>query len=172
MDAKTPAPPPEANLIKEALRRQKLSSREASRRAGVSDTWWRNVMRGYQTVGGVIAPVKGQPDTLARMAQVTGVTPTQLRDAGRADAAEALEQLITEAAEDAAAERAAAEEQLTADTASSRQSTYANDPHISAIAALLATLPPEAQEEVLRRVNRGAGMTRHQETPGQERRAG
>lgn len=153
MDANTtPTPPPEAALLKEALQRKRLSGREAARRAGVSDTWWRNIVRGYQTVSGTPVPVKGPAETVARMAQVIDLTPDQLRDAGREDAAEALERLAPPPA------------------SASQPSAYADDPHISAIAALLATLPPEAQDEVLRRVNR-PGSPHQQQTPGQQRRA-
>ncbi|MDX3067285.1 helix-turn-helix transcriptional regulator [Streptomyces sp. ND04-05B] len=152
MDANTtPTPPPEAVLLKEALQRKRLSGREAARRAGVSDTWWRNVVRGYQTVSGTAVAVKGPAETVARMAQVTDVTPDQLRAAGREDAAKALERIAAPP------------------TPASQPSAYADDPHISAIAALLATLPPEAQDEVLRRLNR-PGLTQ-QQGPGQQRRA-
>ncbi|MER6630116.1 helix-turn-helix transcriptional regulator [Streptomyces sp. NPDC000987] len=148
-----PPPPPEAVLLKEALQRKRLSGREAARRAGVSDTWWRNITRGYQTVSGTAVAVRGPADTVARMAQVIDVTADQLRNAGREDAAEALERLAAPP------------------TAASQPTQYANDPHIGAIAALLATLPPEAQEEVLRRVNRMT-QTGQQDAPGQHRQAG
>ncbi|MFB0617297.1 helix-turn-helix domain-containing protein [Streptomyces sp. AGS-58] len=130
MDAQNPTPPPEALLLKEALRRTRMSGREAARRAGVSDTWWRAIVNGHQTIGGVRAPVTAPDDTLADMAQAVGVTPDELREAGRAGAAELL------------AEAGGANP--VAGPASSAQ--------VDAIATLLAGLPPEAQEEVLRRV--------------------
>ncbi|MBT3164044.1 helix-turn-helix transcriptional regulator [Streptomyces sp. Vc74B-19] len=135
MDTQTPEPPPEAALIKEALRRARLSAREAARRAGISETRWRQIANGYQDVGkGMRVPTTGPADTLARMAQVAGVTADQLRQAGRDDAADELVEL---------------ESQATA-----QPTGFASDPQIDAIAALLATLPPEAQDEVLRRVRR------------------
>lgn len=151
MDAqKKPAPPPEAVLIKDALDRQRLSGREAARRAGISETWWRQIARGYQTVSGTHLPVKAQPDVLARMAHAIGVTAEQLREADRSDAAEELERLTPPSAP---------------------ASSGVTDPRVDAIAVLLADLPPEAQEEVLRRVH---GMTRDQEVPSSNpaRRAG
>ena len=89
--AQRPAPPPWGALITKALVRAKLSAREAARRAGISEGRWRQIASGYQVVSaGVYAPVHGPAMTLARMAAVVGVTPAQLRKAGRPDAARAL----------------------------------------------------------------------------------
>jgi transcriptional regulator with XRE-family HTH domain len=77
--------------VTRALVRAKLSAREAARRAGISEGRWRQIASGYQVVSaGVYAPVRGPAQTLARMAAVVGVTPAQLRRAGRPDAARAL----------------------------------------------------------------------------------
>ncbi|MGA5599544.1 helix-turn-helix domain-containing protein [Streptomyces griseoincarnatus] len=156
MDTQTPEPPPEARLIKEALRRARLSAREAARRAGISETRWRQIANGYQDVGkGVRVPTTGPADTLARMAQVAGVTADQLRQAGRPDAADELAELESQAAP--------------ASTAG-----FAGDPQIDAIATLLATLPPEAQDEVLRRVRRDTPPAAEEtdDTRTRHRRAG
>ena len=89
--AQRPAPPPWGVLMTRALVRAKLSAREAARRAGISEGRWRQIAGGYQVVSaGVYAPVHGPAGTLARMAAVAGVTPAQLRRAGRPDAARAL----------------------------------------------------------------------------------
>jgi transcriptional regulator with XRE-family HTH domain len=96
-----PEQPPEGRLIAEALRRSKLSARKASELAGMSDGRWGQIVRGYQTMGsGVFAPVRGPAETVAKMAQVVGVTPAQLEDVGRADAAEELRELLGGQAED------------------------------------------------------------------------
>jgi transcriptional regulator with XRE-family HTH domain len=87
------APPPEGELITAALKRirPRLSIREAARRAGISEGWWRQVVRGYQPIkGGGKAPMTGSAETIAAMARVVGVTPEQLEQAGRTDAAEEL----------------------------------------------------------------------------------
>jgi transcriptional regulator with XRE-family HTH domain len=77
--------------VTRALARAKLSAREAARRAGISEGRWRQIASGYQVVSaGVYAPVRGPAQTLARMAAVVGVTPAQLTEAGRPDAAKAL----------------------------------------------------------------------------------
>ena len=89
--ADRPEPPPWGTLIAAALRRAGLSAREAARRAGISEGRWRQITGGYQVVSpGVYAPVRGPAGTVARMAAVAGVSPAQLRAAGRDDAAELL----------------------------------------------------------------------------------
>lgn len=90
-----PEQPPEGRLIGLAQKRAKLSGRKAADLAGMSDGRWRQIVSGYQTVSaGVYAPVRGPAETLARMAQAVGVTPQQLEDVDRADAAEELRTLI------------------------------------------------------------------------------
>jgi transcriptional regulator with XRE-family HTH domain len=89
--ATRPDPPPWGILISAALARAGLSAREAARRARLSEGRWRQITAGYQVVRpGVYEPVRGPAATLARMAAVAGVTPEQLREAGRDDAAELL----------------------------------------------------------------------------------
>ncbi|MDN3056924.1 helix-turn-helix transcriptional regulator [Streptomyces sp. SRF1] len=130
-----PEPPPEAALIRTALKVARLSARSAAKRAGISDARWRQIVSGYQSVSGEQIPVKAPADTLARMAQVVGVSADQLTGAGREDAAQALREMEALAP-------------------SMPTETYASDPHIEAVMQLLTTLPPEAQEEVLRRFQR------------------
>lgn len=92
-------PPPEGELITAALKRKrpKLTIREAARRAGISEAWWRQVVRGYQPLkGGGKAPMRGSAETIASMARVVGVTPDQLEAAERADAAAELRDLLAE----------------------------------------------------------------------------
>jgi len=89
--AQRPSPPPWGVLLTKALTDAQLSAREAARRAGISEGRWRQIASGYQVVSaGVYAPVHGPAQTLAKMAAVAGVTPAQLADAGRPDAARAL----------------------------------------------------------------------------------
>ncbi|MEU7092935.1 helix-turn-helix domain-containing protein [Kitasatospora aureofaciens] len=128
-----PTPPPEAALLKAALKRSRISQRAAADQAGISEARWRQITSGYQSVSGTPVPIRAPADTLARMAQAVGITATELTEAGRADAAEKLGETAPRSAVD-----------------------FSSDPAIDAIAALLATLPPEAQDEVLRRVGRVA----------------
>jgi transcriptional regulator with XRE-family HTH domain len=89
--SKRPPPPPWGVLLIKALAQAKLSAREAARRAGISEGRWRQIASGYQVVSaGAYAPVHGPARTLARMAAVVGVTPAQLEQAGRPDAAKLL----------------------------------------------------------------------------------
>ncbi|MEU8870517.1 helix-turn-helix transcriptional regulator [Streptomyces javensis] len=148
-----PEPPPEAALIRTALKATRLSARSAAKRAGISDARWRQITSGYQSVGGEQIPVRAPADTLARMAQVVGVTTDQLTGAGREDAAQALGEI----------------EALAPPTPAD---TYASDPHIEAVTQLLATLPPEAQEEVLRRFARTAPGSDDRTTRTEHRHAG
>ncbi|MGF0163142.1 hypothetical protein ACQRET_03735 [Streptomyces koyangensis] len=141
-----PEPPPEAALIRAATKRNRISGRKAASLAGISDARWRQIVTGYQSVGGTYVPVKAPADTLARMAQATGVTADELTTAGREDAAAELRELS--AAPPAAQSNA----------------------QVEAITALLATLPPEAQQEVLRRLQRNPAV--NTQTPADERRAG
>lgn len=154
MDAtqKTPEPPPEARLIKEALKNRRLSVRQAAKRAGLSDTWFRNIVRGYQPVGGTHVPVRASAEMLADMAKVVGLTSLQLREVGREDAAEELERLAAPP---------------------TQASPYVTDPRVEAITTLLAHLPTEAQAEVLRRFSHANPQPQREETPDvQPRRAG
>jgi transcriptional regulator with XRE-family HTH domain len=86
-------PLPEGALITAALKRRRLSARAAAPQAGISETRWRQITSGYQTVSGQRIPVRAPADTLARMAQIARVTPEQLIEVDRADAAEELRNL-------------------------------------------------------------------------------
>lgn len=86
-----PTPTPEGKLIQAAIKRAGLSARKAADRAGISEGRWRQIASGYQVAAkGTYIPVVGPPDTVAAMAHVAGVTPEQLAEAGRKDAAEEL----------------------------------------------------------------------------------
>jgi transcriptional regulator with XRE-family HTH domain len=86
-----PEAPAWGALITAAVKRAGMSAREAARRAGISEGRWRQITGGYQVVSpGVYAEVRGPASTLAKMAAVAGVTPAELRTAGREDAAQEL----------------------------------------------------------------------------------
>ena len=101
-----PEPPPEGVLIESARKQHpEISIREAARRAGISEGWWRQVVKGYQShSGGTYGTVRDVPaETVARMAKATGrVTPQQMEDLGqRADAAAIMRTAAPAAAEPA-----------------------------------------------------------------------
>lgn len=85
-----PEPPPEGVLIESARRDAGISVREAARRAGISEGWWRQVVKGYQNLsGGAFGVVRGVPaETVAKMAEAAGVAPDRMAaDGQRPDAA-------------------------------------------------------------------------------------
>jgi hypothetical protein len=86
---------PWGRLIDEGRRRTGLSVRKAASAAGISEGRWRQIVNGYQSAGnGQTITVDGPDDTVARMAEVAGVTPDELRSAGRDRAAAVLEGLL------------------------------------------------------------------------------
>ena len=87
-----PEPPPEGVLIETARKATGLSVREAARHAGISEGWWRQVAKGYQSLsGGAHGTVRAPAGTVAEMARVVGLTPQQMEAEGqRPDAAEAM----------------------------------------------------------------------------------
>jgi transcriptional regulator with XRE-family HTH domain len=90
-----PVPPQESALIEGARSDARISVREAARRAGISEGWWRQIAKGFQTLsGGASGPVRGPDETIARMAKSVGVTPDQLTGAGRDGAARELEEIL------------------------------------------------------------------------------
>jgi transcriptional regulator with XRE-family HTH domain len=77
-----------------------MTQREAARLAGISDARWRQLVTGYQSVGqGHYAPLTARAETLARMAAAVGVTPEQLAEVDREDAAAVLIRINREPAE-------------------------------------------------------------------------
>jgi DNA-directed RNA polymerase specialized sigma24 family protein len=93
-------------------------------------------------------------ETLVRVAQVLGITSAELREAGRSEAADLFDELAGPP------------------SPASAPGTAAGNPQVDAIAALLATLPPEAQDEVLRRVGLAAPQPAQgeKEAPSSRRR--
>lgn len=78
-------------MIEAAATASGLSVKKLSANAGISDTRWRHIVRGWQPgPGGVVNPVNAPPHTLARMAFAVGVSPAELAKTGRTDAADLL----------------------------------------------------------------------------------
>lgn len=95
MDSR-PEQPAEGQVIEAARKRRRMAVRTAAKRAGMSERRWYQIVNGFQNVGGQRIPVTGPAGTIARMAQVVGVMPEQLRQAEREDAAEELSALPLE----------------------------------------------------------------------------
>ena len=85
---------PEGRLIGRATADARVSVRKAAQQAGISESRWRQVVKGAQAISkGVQVPVVAPAATLARMAKAVDVASEELREVGRADAAEALREL-------------------------------------------------------------------------------
>lgn len=83
--------PPEGEIIEAARRRHRLSQNKAATKAGISGTRWRQVVKGVASGGkGVVLPTRGNAETVAHMAHAVGVSPDQLAEADRDDAADVL----------------------------------------------------------------------------------
>ncbi len=66
--------------------------RRAALAAGIAPSTWAEVEQARKAVAaGIVVFRRGSPEMLAPMAAVPGITPAELRDAGRDDAAEELE---------------------------------------------------------------------------------
>jgi hypothetical protein len=85
-----PEPQPEGILLESAREAARISARQAARQAGISEGWWRQVVKGHTSAsGGAYVPVSGVPaKTIARMALAVGLSPERMEAEGqRPDAA-------------------------------------------------------------------------------------
>jgi hypothetical protein len=104
MADETPGQTPEGRLIEKAAKASGRSIRALAANAGMSDTRWRQVVRGYQqNSSGITIEARATPQTLARMAISAGVTPGELEEAGREDAAEQQRRILNQMATDSVA---------------------------------------------------------------------
>jgi len=96
MEPDTPAPPPEARLIRTAREAAGMTAAQAAQATdgAVSAGYWRDVERGYGGRRGQRAAARASDKTLAAMARVTGVTPGQLNEVQREDAARVLAEIL------------------------------------------------------------------------------
>jgi hypothetical protein len=91
MGVEIPRQTREGRLIEGAASVSGLSVKKLAANAGISDTRWRHIVRGWQPgPGGAMNPVVAPANTLARMALAVGVSAEDLIEAGRGDAAEVL----------------------------------------------------------------------------------
>jgi transcriptional regulator with XRE-family HTH domain len=88
--------PPEMAVIHERRTRPGISVRQAARLAGISEARWRQLEAGGRDMRGMWIDEEAPDRTLSRMAHAVGVTPRELRDAGRKEAAAMLEEYAAE----------------------------------------------------------------------------
>jgi hypothetical protein len=92
-----PGQSPEGRLIEEAAKATGRSIRALAANAEMSDTRWRQVIRGHQVgPAGRIIEARASSTALARMAMAVGVTPEQLEEVDRPDAADEQRHLLDE----------------------------------------------------------------------------
>lgn len=96
MKAPRPPQPPVMKLIQERRTRRGLSFRAAGTAAGISEARWRQLESGSRDIRGVHVEEPAPDKTLARMAYATGVTPQELKDHDRPEAAQLLEDYAAE----------------------------------------------------------------------------
>ncbi len=78
-------------MIEAAVKATGRSIRQLAAKTGMSDTRWRHIIKGWQPApGGSHIPVRAPAATLARIASVLELSPEQLTEAGREDAATLL----------------------------------------------------------------------------------
>jgi hypothetical protein len=95
--------PPEAALIAIARRARGLSPEVAAALTPIrlGGARWREIEKGYRGAGPNRRRVDGPKTTVAHMAHTVGVSPDQLVEAGRSDAAEILREILRQAAAEA-----------------------------------------------------------------------
>lgn len=69
---------PAGKLLQHAREHQGLSKAEASRRSGLSESWWRRLETGINIRNGKEIPTVASPETLARAAQAVGLPVSQI----------------------------------------------------------------------------------------------
>ena len=95
-----PDPTPEGVAVGAATKASGRSIRSLATEAGISDTRWRHIVNGWQRApDGRAVAVKAPARTLASIAHVLHMTPEQLTDVGRPDAADVLTELRNRPAE-------------------------------------------------------------------------
>jgi hypothetical protein len=100
MGQQTPRQTREGRLIEDATKASGRSIRSLAANAGMSDTRWRQIMKGSQPgPGGEHIQVVAPALTLAKMAAVLQLDPAELVKTGRTDAAELMSELKTDIVE-------------------------------------------------------------------------
>ncbi|MGW1740504.1 helix-turn-helix domain-containing protein [Nocardia sp. NPDC001965] len=59
--------------VQQAREAAPLSKREAAKRAGISESRWRQLELGWERVRGIVVDVRTTPETIARMASAVGL---------------------------------------------------------------------------------------------------
>ncbi|MGJ6980032.1 helix-turn-helix domain-containing protein [Aestuariimicrobium soli] len=85
---------PEGRLIKARLDESRTSQRALASKVDMSEGRVRQIIKGYQSVGGQRIAVSAPAETIMRLALELDITPDELRAASRDDAADLLQQIL------------------------------------------------------------------------------
>lgn len=91
MTAERPKPPPESVLLRQAYEESHHTIPTLASAAGVSPSTVSIVFQGFKYHNKAAKPMKPSAQTVASMAAVLSIEPSQLVEAGRPDAAELME---------------------------------------------------------------------------------
>jgi transcriptional regulator with XRE-family HTH domain len=94
MPTPEPGPTPEGILIRRGRLASGMSVPEAAQKAEISVSRWNQLEAGYETRGGVRRPIRIPDGPLAAAALTVNVTPKQLADAERYEAAAVVEEAM------------------------------------------------------------------------------
>ena len=83
----------EGAYLKAVLAYQGISQRKAAEAAGLSEARLRQIIKGYQSIGGQRIPVVAPPETIAKIFYSLGLGHVDLVDADRLDALDAYHEL-------------------------------------------------------------------------------
>ena len=89
-----PEPPPEAVLLRLARKAAGIGTRDAAAAGGISKARLSQIENGYERRMGQYKSVHGKDSTVAHLAAFTGVTPEELDEAQRPDAAAVLRVIL------------------------------------------------------------------------------
>jgi len=91
----TPAPPPEAVLLRLARKAAGVTVQEAAGAAGISKAWLSSIENGFDTRGSGIRPVRAKDSVIARLAAFLRISPQRMETEGeRPDAAAVLREML------------------------------------------------------------------------------
>lgn len=92
----TPAPPPEAALLRLARKAAGITVADAAKAAGISKAWLSSIENGFDTRSETgVRPVRAKDDVVARLAAFLRISPERLEtDGQRPDAAAVLREMF------------------------------------------------------------------------------
>lgn len=81
---------PEGTLLEKAMKKQKVSGRKLAEMALLSEGRVRQIVNGYRSEAGMVLPIVGPADTIARLGAALELSPEEFEKVDRPDVAEIL----------------------------------------------------------------------------------